>query len=310
MSAGDGGGEGIRLQRVLASAGLGSRRHCEELIGAGRVSVDGRRVATQGMRIDPETAEVRVDGIVVPTRSEMVYLLLNKPAGMLCTMHDEMGRRCVGDLVEGRRERVFHVGRLDADSEGLLLLTNDGELGHRLTHPSYEVPKTYLAEVDGPLARDAGRRMTSGILLDGVAARAHSFRVIDSAGNRLMAEVVVHEGRKHVVRRMFEEIGHPVHRLIRVRLGPLGLGELRPGNLRRLGQEEVRALYAAVQDRPQSGPPGGSKSPRPVGRDSSLAAATAESKVGKRVAGPETGRRSARSSSDRSSARANKPRRG
>ncbi|HVU91401.1 MAG TPA: pseudouridine synthase, partial [Jatrophihabitans sp.] len=155
----------VRLQKVLAAAGLGSRRACEELIAAGRVTVDGE-VAELGRRVDPATAVVAVDGDRVVVRDDLVYLALNKPRGVLSAMSDRRGRRTVGDLVAGRPERLFHVGRLDADSEGLLLLTNDGELAHRLMHPSFGVSKTYLATVPAPVGRDVARRLRAGVVLD------------------------------------------------------------------------------------------------------------------------------------------------
>ena len=158
--------EGIRLQKVLAAAGLGSRRACEDLIEAGRVSVDGKVVRTQGMRVDPQTAVVSVDGSRVNVREDLVYLALNKPQGVLSTMSDPEGRPAVGDYVADRSQRLFHVGRLDAETEGLLLLTNDGDLAHRLTHPSFEVPKTYVAEVPGPIPRALGKRLKDGIELE------------------------------------------------------------------------------------------------------------------------------------------------
>ncbi len=238
--------DGIRLQKVLASAGIGSRRACEVLIGQGRVSIDGEPVREQGRRVDPETAIVRVDGMRIDTASTTVHLALNKPAGMVTSMSDPEGRPSVGDLVRDRRERLFHVGRLDAETEGLLLLTNDGELAHRLSHPSYEVPKTYLAEVVGPVARDVGRTLRAGVELDDGSARVDSFRLVSSSGNRVMLEVVLHEGRKHVVRRMLEQVGHPVQRLVRTAVGPVQLGGQRTGKLRRLTREELAGLYALV----------------------------------------------------------------
>ena len=246
MSANAGDTQGIRLQRVLAAAGYGSRRGCEELIAEGRVSVDGEVVIEQGRRVDPERAVIRVDGVRVVTGEDFVYLVVNKPAGMVSTLSDPEGRPCIGDLVEGRRERLFHVGRLDTDTEGLLLLTNDGELAHRLTHPSFEVPKTYLAEVRGPIARDVGRRLREGVDLDDGPARADSFRPVGRSGARVLVEVVLHEGRNRIVRRMLEAVGHPVERLVRTAVGPIPLGDLRPGKVRRLGTDEVRKLYAAA----------------------------------------------------------------
>ena len=238
--------EGIRLQKVLAGAGLGSRRACEVLIGEGRVSVDGELVREQGMRVDPETAVIKVDGMRITTSSTSVYLALNKPKGMVSAMSDPEGRPTVGDLVEGRKERLFHVGRLDADTEGLLLLTNDGELAQRLTHPSYEVPKTYLAELLGPLARDVGRQLRAGVELEDGMARVDSFKLVDSAANRVLVEIVLHEGRKHIVRRMLEQVGHPVQRLVRTAVGPVQLGSQKSGRLRPLTRQELGALYELV----------------------------------------------------------------
>jgi len=233
----------VRLQKVLAAAGLGSRRASEKLIAAGRVSVNGEVVREQGVRIDPSTAVVLVDGDRVNVRADLVYLALNKPRGVLSAMSDASGRPTVGDYVAERPERLFHVGRLDADSEGLLLLTNDGELAHRLTHPSYRVQKTYLAEVLGPLPRDLGRTLRSGVDLDDGRVAADGFRVVDAAGGRALVEVVLHEGRKHVVRRLLAETGHPVSRLVRTAVGPVRLGHLRAGTLRRLSQQEIGHLY-------------------------------------------------------------------
>ncbi len=238
--------EGIRLQKVLAGAGLGSRRACEVLIGEGRVSVDGEPVREQGMRVDPETAVIKVDGMRITTSSSSVYLALNKPKGMVSAMSDPEGRPTVGDLVQGRKERLFHVGRLDADTEGLLLLTNDGELAQRLTHPSYEVPKTYLAELLGPLPRDVGRQLRAGVELEDGMARVDSFKLVDSAANRVLVEIVLHEGRKHIVRRMLEQVGHPVQRLVRTAVGPVQLGSQKSGRLRPLTRQELGALYELV----------------------------------------------------------------
>lgn len=238
--------EGIRLQKVLAAAGTGSRRACERLIEEGRVSVDGVAVSEQGRRVDPETAIIRVDGLRIETASGTVHLALNKPKGMVTAMTDPEGRPTVGDLVEARKERLFHVGRLDADTEGLLLLTNDGELAHRLTHPSYEVPKTYLAEVVGPVARDVGKRLREGVQLEDGIVRVDGFKLVDSSANRVLLEIVLHEGRKHVVRRMLAEVGHPVLRLVRTAMGPVRLGDQRPGKLRPLNRQELAGLYELV----------------------------------------------------------------
>jgi len=235
--------EGVRLQKVLAAAGLGSRRACEQLIAAGRVSVNGDVVHEQGLRVDPSRAVVLVDGERVNVRADLVYLAVNKPRGVLSAMSDARGRPTVGDYVADRPERLFHVGRLDSDSEGLLLLTNDGELAHRLTHPSYSVTKTYLAEVSGPIPRDLGKRLRAGVELDDGRVEVDEFRVLDATGGRALVEVVIHEGRKHVVRRLLAAAGHPVSRLVRTAIGPVRLGHLRAGTLRRLSHKEISQLY-------------------------------------------------------------------
>jgi 23S rRNA pseudouridine2605 synthase len=236
----------IRLQKVLAAAGLGSRRACEELIEQGRVEVDGRLVREQGLRVDPEAAVIKVDGMRVSTKTSSVYLAVNKPRGMVSTMSDPQGRPCLADLVGDREQRLFHVGRLDADSEGLILLTNDGELAHRLTHPSFGVPKTYLAEVVGDVPRDLGRLLRTGVELEDGLVQVDAFRVIGRSAGRVMVEVVLHEGRNHVVRRLLAAVDHPVQRLIRTAVGPIKLGDLRPGRSRPLNRGEVGELFAAV----------------------------------------------------------------
>lgn len=237
---------GVRLQKVLAGAGVGSRRACEELIAHGRVSVAGSVVREQGVRVDPQTAVIHVDGVRVNVRADLVHLVLNKPRGVLATMHDEQGRPCVGDWVADRSERLFHVGRLDADSEGLLLMTNDGELAHRLTHPSYEVPKTYLAQVPGPVRSDVARQLKRGVVLDDGPARVDEFTVVDSSGGRALVEVVLHEGRKHLVRRLLAGVGHPVSSLVRTQIGPVRIGHQRQGTVRHLNRVELGELYRLV----------------------------------------------------------------
>ena len=237
---------GVRLQKVLAAAGVGSRRHCEEMIGAGRVEVDGEVVRRFGARVDPQHQVIRVDGRRIPAREDLVYLALNKPAQVLTTMSDARGRRTVADFLGDRAERLFHVGRLDYDTEGLILLMNDGDLAHRLSHPRFGVLKTYLADIAGPVPRDLGRQLIAGVrLADGVAS-ADRFRVVERAGPRALVEITLHEGRKHIVRRMLAEAGHPVSRLVRTQVGPVTLGALRPGSSRRLTAAEIGDLYAAV----------------------------------------------------------------
>ncbi|WP_018657153.1 pseudouridine synthase [Actinomadura flavalba] len=237
--------EGVRLQKVLADAGIGSRRHCEELIGEGRVTVDGKKVFRFGERVDPERAVIHVDGQRVESRSDSRYYMVNKPRGVVSTMADERGRKSLADFVEVE-DRLFHVGRLDTDTEGLILLTNDGELAHRLTHPSFGVEKTYLAEIHGPIPRDLGRRLRKGVMLDDGPAKADKFRIFDQAGRRILVEITLHEGRKHIVRRLLKEVGFPVQQLARVEFGPLKLGQLKPGGVRTLSVHEIGALYRAV----------------------------------------------------------------
>jgi len=237
---------GERLQKVLAAAGVGSRRYCEELIGAGRVEVDGQIVRRFGARVDPEHQVIKVDGKRIPTRQDIVYLMFNKPRGVLTAMSDDRGRKTIVDFLGDRAERLFHVGRLDYDTEGLMLLTNDGELAHRLAHPSYEVAKTYYAEVPGPVPKDVGRRLQAGVELEDGIAVADKFRVLEQSGKRAMVEITLHEGRNRIVRRMLEAVGHPVERLVRTTVGPVKLGALRPGATRDLTTKEIGELYAAV----------------------------------------------------------------
>ncbi|WP_083874245.1 pseudouridine synthase [Nocardia paucivorans] len=242
-------GEGERLQKVLAKAGVASRRAAEELIAQGRVEVDGIIVREQGLRIDPSRAVVRVDGTRVVVRDELVYLALNKPKGWQSTMSDDLGRPCVGDIVAERvaaGQRLFHVGRLDADTEGLLLLTNDGDLAHRLMHPSYRISKTYLATVHGEVPRSVGKTLREGVKLEDGPAAADRFQVLELGEGRSLVKVVLHEGRKHIVRRLLDAVGHPVIRLVRTHIGPVALGEQRPGTLRVLGRDEIGKLYEAV----------------------------------------------------------------
>ena len=240
---------GERLQKVLAAAGVGSRRACEVLIDRGRVTVNGK-VARLGDKVDVSTAEIFVDGQRVVADTRLVYLAMNKPRGVVSTMSDDKSREALADYVGDLGVRVYHVGRLDQDSEGLLLLTNDGSLAHKLMHPSYEVPKTYLAEVSGPLPRTVGRALRSGVQLEDGLARIDSFKLVDAVGNTALVEVVLHEGRNRVVRRMFEELGHPVSRLVRTAIGPIKLGDLRAGRHRRLNAGEIAALFKLVDKEP------------------------------------------------------------
>lgn len=235
----------IRLQKVLAAAGIGSRRSCEILIDQGRVSINGEPVREQGRRVDPEVDIIHVDGERLQTKAEVVVYALNKPKGVLTTMVDDQGRPCVGDYVTELDQRVFHVGRLDADTEGLLLLTNDGELANRLIHPSFGVDKTYIATVK-ELTNKALAELTSGVQLDDGTAQANKARIIDRTKNSVMVELVIHEGRNRIVRRMFDAVGAPVSALVRTKIGPVALGQQRPGVLRVISGPQLRALYTAA----------------------------------------------------------------
>jgi 23S rRNA pseudouridine2605 synthase len=237
--------EGERLQKLLARAGFGSRRSCEQMIAAGRVVVDGE-VAILGARADPARAHITLDGVPVIVDSTLVYWLLNKPAGFVTTAHDPQRRQTVMELVPSQ-PRVFSVGRLDRDTEGLLVLTNDGELAELLTHPRHGVEKAYLAEVEGVPTAGALRKLREGVLLDDGPARATRAQVVQrSADGNAALEIVLKEGRKRIVRRMCAEVGHPVRRLVRTRIGPLSDQKLPPGEWRALTPQEVRALYAAA----------------------------------------------------------------
>ncbi|MFD1498933.1 pseudouridine synthase [Streptosporangium lutulentum] len=238
--------DGVRLQKVLAQAGVASRRACEDMIGDGRVTVDGQVVRRFGARVDPARQVIHVDGKRLPTMPDLVYLAINKPIGVVSTMSDPDGRPSLADFVADRTERLFHVGRLDTETEGLILLTNDGELANRLTHPSYGVQKKYWAKVPGRIERDLARRLKQGVELEDGIAKADSFALVQEHGQQALVEIVLHEGRKHIVRRMLEEVGHPVIDLARIEFGPVKLGRLKPGTLRALTLKEVGELYAAV----------------------------------------------------------------
>ncbi|MET3951917.1 pseudouridine synthase [Arthrobacter sp. UYEF36] len=239
--------DGIRLQKVMASAGVASRRVCEEMIAEGRVEVDGQVVTELGVRVDPKTAVIHVDGLRIQLDEDMVYMVFNKPKGVVSTMEDPDGRPCISDFVRNSHgERLFHVGRLDVATEGLLLLTNDGELANRLTHPSYEVPKTYLVQVRGPFPQGIGAELKAGVELEDGIASVDSFKLVDSTPGHVLIEVVLHSGKNRIVRRLFDAVGFPVLRLVRVKVGPIGLGDQRQGSIRNLGKQEVGHLLASV----------------------------------------------------------------
>jgi 23S rRNA pseudouridine2605 synthase len=237
--------EGVRLQKVIAAAGVASRRVAEDLIAAGRVEVDGEVVTEQGRRVDPATAVIRVDGSRIPPQRTNVYLVLNKPRGVLSAMEDDRGRATLATYVPAG-QRLFHVGRLDADTEGLLLLTNDGDFAQRMTHPSFEVTKTYLAEVAGVISEPTLKRLRSGIELDDGPIRPDSVKLVQRGGDRSLVQVVLHSGRNRIVRRMFDALDHPVRKLSRLAIGPVRLGSLRPGETRELTRDELGALLDLV----------------------------------------------------------------
>lgn len=242
--------KGERLQKVLAKAGVASRRHAEILIDAGRVEVNGKIIAKQGVKVNPSVDVIRVDGVRVNVNEEHEYFVLNKPRGMQSTMSDDLGRPCVGDVVSEKvaaGQRLFHVGRLDADTEGLLILTNDGELANRLLHPKYEVTKTYLATVLGEADRKLVRQLKEGIELEDGLAKADFAQVVDTNQGYSLVRLELHEGRKHIVRRMLKEAGFPVQRLVRTKLHTVQLGDMKPGGLRALNSSELTSLYKAVE---------------------------------------------------------------
>jgi 23S rRNA pseudouridine2605 synthase len=243
------GDEGTRLQKVLSQAGVASRRVAEKMIMDGRVEVDGMIVTEMGTRVDPNTSVIRVDGARIMVDDTMIYLAINKERGMHSTMSDDQGRPCVGDLVEYRvrgHKKLFHVGRLDADTEGLLILTNDGELAHRLMHPSFEVPKTYLATVLGTVPRGLGKTLRAGIELDDGPVHVDDFAVVDAVPGKSLVKVTLHEGRKRIVRRLLAHVGFPVKELVRTDIGTVSLGEQRRGSIRVLTSKEIGELYKAV----------------------------------------------------------------
>ncbi|MGH3634568.1 pseudouridine synthase [Mycobacterium sp.] len=241
--------EGLRLQKVLSQAGIASRRVAEKMITEGRIEVDGQVVTELGSRVDPDVSVIHVDGARVILDDSLVYLALNKPRGMHSTMSDDRGRPCIGDVVEHRvrgNQKLFHVGRLDADTEGLILLTNDGELAHRLMHPSYQVPKTYVATVAGSVPRGLGRKLRAGVELDDGPAAVDDFALVDTVPGKTLVRVTLHEGRKRIVRRLLAAVGFPVQALVRTDIGAVSLGRQRPGSIRALRRNEIGELYRVV----------------------------------------------------------------
>ena len=238
---------GIRLQKVLAQAGVASRRASENLIHEGRVEVNGQVVVEQGVRVDPARDVIRVDGSRIPPARHHLYFVLNKPRGVVSTLDDPEGRPTLKDYMDRQKERLFHVGRLDTDTEGLILLTNDGEFAHRLAHPSYEVPKTYLAEVEGSVSPKVVDRLAKGLRLEDGPVKPDRVKLIDSTETKSLVRITLHEGRNRIVRRMMDAVGHPVRRLSRVSIGPVRLGNMRVGESRHLTREEIGELMDLIR---------------------------------------------------------------
>lgn len=237
--------DGVRLQKALAQAGVASRRASEDLIAAGRVEINGKVVTEQGMRVDPERDTIRVDGSRIPPPRRHLYLVLNKPRGVISTMDDPHGRPTLEQYVP-RHQRLFHVGRLDTDTEGLLILTNDGDFANKLSHPSHEVPKTYLVEVEGLLDNKTLRRLEKGLTLEDGPIKPDKVKLVTRAESRSMVQITLHSGRNRIVRRMFDSVGHPVRRLSRISIGPVRLGQLAVGETRELTREELGTLLDVV----------------------------------------------------------------
>lgn len=240
--------EGIRLQKVLAAAGVASRRASEQLIDEGRVEVNGAIVTEQGMRVDPERDVIRVDDARIPPPRRHRYVVLNKPRGVVSTMEDPEGRPTLSDYLPRGKERLFHVGRLDTDTDGLILLTNDGDFAHRMAHPSYEVPKTYLVEVAGIMDNRSLKRLEKGVTLDDGPVRPDRVKLIsrNETKSKTLLSITLHEGRNRIVRRLMDAVGHPVDQLARTSIGPVRLGHLPVGQSRDLTSEELGALLDLV----------------------------------------------------------------
>lgn len=238
--------EGVRLQKVLAAAGIASRRGAEQLIDEGRVEVNGKVVTEQGRRVDPASDHIRVDGARIPPERRHVYMVLNKPRGVVSTMDDPEGRPTLADYLPRMKVRLFHVGRLDTETEGLIVLTNDGDFAHRLAHPSYKVTKTYLADVVGLLDNKTLRRLEKGVSLEDGPVRPDKVKLVSRTETRSLVQLSLHEGRNRIVRRMMDTVGHPVDRLSRIAIGPIRLGQLRPGETRELTREELGSLLDTV----------------------------------------------------------------
>ena len=239
--------EGIRLQKVLAQAGVASRRAAEQMVAEGRIEVNGELVLEQGRRVDPRRDVIRVDGARIPPPREHAYLVFNKPRGVVSTMSDPQGRPTLSDYLGAHsRQGLFHVGRLDTDTDGMILLTNDGDFAQRMMHPSYEVPKTYIARVEGQVTRGLGRVLTDGITLEDGPIKVDKFVLREAAQRNSIVEITLHSGRNRIVRRIMDEVGHPVMELVRTKFGTIEVGRLKPGRTRVIAGNELSALMHSV----------------------------------------------------------------
>jgi 23S rRNA pseudouridine2605 synthase len=237
----------IRLQKLLALAGIGSRRKCEELMLDEEVEVNGEVITRLGTKVNPATDVIRVSGKRLPPVSDKVYLAFNKPRGVTSTMSDPHAARTLAEFVADRPERLYNVGRLDEDTTGLLLLTNDGDFAQKVAHPSFEVVKTYVAEVEGHLYPRTKKELLAGVVLDDGPVEVHTVRIVEAFKDKSIVEVAIHDGRKHVVRRLLAAVGHPVTRLTRTQIGPVRLGKLGVGQMRDLDSDELGTLLDSAK---------------------------------------------------------------
>ena len=236
----------IRLQKALAQAGIASRRAAEIMIDERRIEVNGHVVTGQGLKVNPARDTIRVDGQRIPPARHHLYFVLNKPRGVVSTMDDPLGRVTLTRYMDRQKERLFHVGRLDTETEGLILLTNDGEFAHRMAHPSYEVSKSYMAEVLGEVSDKVIARLQKGLRLEDGPVKPDKVKLVDVASGHSLVRITLHEGRNRIVRRMMDAVGHPVDKLTRTSIGPVRLGNMRPGESRHLTKEEIGALFDKV----------------------------------------------------------------
>ena len=234
--------EFVRLQKVLAEAGVASRRACEEIIAQGRVRVNGKIIREMGLKVDPATAKIEVDGEEIRSAQARTLLAFNKPAGVVSAMSDPQGRPCLGDYFSEWPGRLFHVGRLDFETEGLILLTNDGDLANRLAHPKHEVAKRYLVQIRGVLPGNLSSLLRSGVELEDGLVRLSSVKILARSEKSALLEIELHEGRNRIIRRLFAQLELPVEHLVRIGVGTIDLGELRPGRWRAISEPEMTKL--------------------------------------------------------------------